>query len=213
MHIPDGMLSAGVCAAGYGLTLVAAGYSIKKINQSGETVRSIPKASLLTAAFFAASLIHIPVPPTSVHLILNGLLGAILGYFAFPAILVALFLQAVMFGHGGLTTLGINAVIMGLPAMVSSFIYCRFSNPQYNPIRHSIVGFVSGSIGIALSVVLFVVILINFIPSNINADTEKIAIYAGALGHIPLVIIEGIITALVLNYLKQVKPEILETKL
>ena len=66
----------------------------------------VPKASLLTAAFFVASWIHIPVPPTSVHLVLNGLVGAALGYYAFPAILIGLFFQAVMFQHGGLTTPG-----------------------------------------------------------------------------------------------------------
>ncbi len=211
MHIPDGMLSAGVCAAGYGLTLLATGYSIKKINQSREPARDIPKASLLTAAFFVASLVHIPVPPASVHPLLNGLLGAILGYYAFPAILVALFLQAVMFGHGGITTLGINAVIMGFPAMVCSIIYRRFKNSEQSSISHSVLSFVTGSMGTALSVILFVLILINFIPANINAEAEKIAIYTGAAAHIPLVIIEGILTAFVLNYIRKVKPELLDT--
>lgn len=209
MHIPDGMLSTTVCLAGYGVTFLAASFSIKRINRSGASTRDIPKASLLTAAFFLVSLISIPVPPASVHLLLNGLLGALLGYFAFPAVLVALFLQAVMLGHGGLTTLGINALIMGLPAMLSAFIYgkLRSSGPLLNSIR----GFIIGFTGIALSVILFGVILMAFIPGQINAEAERVAIYAMAAAHIPLALVEGLITALILNYIQKVKPSLFQS--
>ena len=132
-----------------------------------------------------------------------------LGYFAYPAVLVALFLQAVMLGHGGLTTLGINALIMGLPAMLSAFIYgkCRSSGPLLN----SILGFIIGFMGIALSVILFVVILMAFIPGQINAEAERVAIYAMAAAHIPLALAEGLITALILNYIQKVKPSLLQS--
>ena len=115
MHIPDGVLPVSVTAGGYAATVAITWYSVHKINQKENPREDIPKAALLAAAFFVASLIHIPVPPTSVHLVLSGLLGVTLGYFAFPAILIGLFFQAVMFQHGGLTTLGINAVISRLP--------------------------------------------------------------------------------------------------
>jgi cobalt/nickel transport system permease protein len=191
MHIPDGMLSTSVCLAGYGVTFLATSFSIKRINQAEDKIRNIPKASLLTAAFFLLSLISIPVPPASIHLLLNGLLGALLGYFAFPAVLVALFLQAVLFGHGGLTTMGINALIMGLP--------------------NSILGFIIGFLGLALSVMLFALILIAFIPGQINAEAERVAIMAVVAAHIPLALVEGLITALALNYIQKVKPSLLQS--
>ena len=49
-----------------------------------------------TPAIFVASLVHVPVGPSSMHLVLNGLLGLLLGWAAFPAILVGLLLQAVL---------------------------------------------------------------------------------------------------------------------
>ena len=93
MHIPDGILPLGISAVGYATGGAATWYSLRKITQKKNSQASIPKASLLTAAFFVASWIHIPVPPASVHLVLNGLLGAVLGYYAFPAILIGLFFQ------------------------------------------------------------------------------------------------------------------------
>ncbi|MBC8252647.1 MAG: energy-coupling factor ABC transporter permease, partial [Ardenticatenia bacterium] len=66
MHIPDGIIPATVCAAGYATTGTATWYSLRMINQKENPREGIPKASLLTAAFFVASWIHIPIPPTSV---------------------------------------------------------------------------------------------------------------------------------------------------
>ena len=40
----------------------------------------IPQAAILSAAFFVASLIHVPIGPSSVHLILNGIVGLMLGF-------------------------------------------------------------------------------------------------------------------------------------
>ena len=123
MHISEGILPAQLSISGYGFTSLITWYSLRKINRLPNPQASIPKASLLTAAFFVASSIHIPMPIGSVHLVLNGLLGAVLGYYAFPAILIGLFFQGIMFGHGGLTTLGINAIIMGIPAILAHQIF------------------------------------------------------------------------------------------
>jgi len=214
MHIPDGFLPVGVCAAGYAISIAAAAYSLKKINTSAVPTRDVPRASLVTAAFFIISLISIPVPPTSVHLLLNGLIGVLLGYFAFPAVLVALFLQAIMFGHGGLVSLGVNAAIMGLPAMVSAFLYRNLKTKiGTNWTAHTLLGFGVGALGIGLSAVLFIITIVGFIPANIDAQAEKAAVYASSLIYIPLMFIEGIITALILNYLKKVKPDVLDHKL
>ncbi|MFP4007617.1 MAG: energy-coupling factor ABC transporter permease, partial [Spirulinaceae cyanobacterium] len=98
MHIPDGLLPSSVYISGYAITGGVTWYSLRQISQKSNPQTQIPQASLLTAAFFVSSLIHIPIPPTSIHFVLNGLMGIILGYYAFPAILIGLFFQAVMFG-------------------------------------------------------------------------------------------------------------------
>jgi len=211
MHIPDGILPAAVSVAGYATTGAVTWYSLRKINQKENPQESIPKASLLTAAFFVASWIHIPVPPTSVHLVLNGLLGAVLGYYAFPAILIGLFFQAVMFQHGGLTTLGVNATMMGLPALLAYYVF-RLRNVigKKSRVWSGVFGFLAGAGGLGISVLISLALLITTIPAHLDVEAERASIYALALAHVPLVALEGVFTALVVLFLQRVKPELLE---
>jgi cobalt/nickel transport system permease protein len=213
MHIPDGILPAAVSAAGYATTAGATWYSIRKINERENPQESVPKAALLTAAFFVASWIHIPVPPTSVHLVLNGLLGVVLGYYAFPAILIGLFFQAVMFQHGGLTTLGVNATMMGLPALLAYFIFRLRNRLNLNDNRlwTGIFGFLGGALGLGIAALLSFTILITTIPATIDAAAERASITTLTLAHVPLILIEGLFTALVVVFLQRVKPELLES--
>jgi cobalt/nickel transport system permease protein len=210
MHIPDGILPVPVTAAGYAATAVVTWYSLRKIKQRQDARRDIPKASLLTAAFFVVSLIHIPIPPTSVHLVLNGLMGVLLDYYAFPAILIGLFFQAVMFGHGGLTTLGVNAIIMGLPAIIAAWLFRlrRIGNKE-SPTKDGTFGFIAGFVAVGLSVGMFVAILLTNIPAELNASVEQAAIYTLAIAHLPLMVIEGVITAFLVVFLRRVRPTML----
>ncbi len=112
VHISEGVLSLPVLASGGAVAIIGLAFGIRRLDPN-----DIPKTALLTAAFFLASLVHVPIGPSSVHLILNGLLGVLLGWAAFPAIFTALVLQAVLFQFGGLTTLGVNTVIMAGPAI------------------------------------------------------------------------------------------------
>jgi cobalt/nickel transport system permease protein len=186
-------------------------YSLRQINRRGNVRENVPRASLLTAAFFVVSWIHIPVPPTSVHLVLNGLLGAVLGYFAFPAIVIGLFFQAVLFQHGGLTTLGVNAIIMGVPALLAYHIFrLRGLVGKGSRAATGGFGFLAGVVAIALGVGLFVVILVTNIPAGFDAETERAAIATLALGHVPLMFIEGTFVALVTVFLQRVRPRLLD---
>lgn len=211
MHIPDGILPLPVTGTGYAATAATTWYSIHKIRQKEDYRQDIPKASLLTAAFFVASWIHIPVPPTSVHLVLNGLLGALLGYYAFPAILIGLFFQAVMFGHGGLTTLGINAIIMGLPAILAHYVFrLRKWGSGVSRKKTGLFGFLAGVVATGISVAIFVGILLTNLPAELNVVSERAAILTLATAHIPVIFIEGAITALVTSFLWRVRPGMLD---
>ena len=218
MHIPDGILPAAVSVGGYVTTGAATWYSLRKINQREDPQAGVPAAALLTAGFFVASWIHIPIPPTSVHLVLNGLLGAVLGYYAFPAILVGLFFQAVMFQHGGLSTLGVNATVMGIPALIAYLLF-RLRNLVWRTrdrqsrgyrILTGAFGFGAGALGLGLAAAMALVLVVTTIPAHLDAETERASIYALTLAHIPLMAIEGLFTALVVLFLQRVKPELLD---
>lgn len=213
MHIPDGILPAQICAAGYALAAPITWYSLKRINRHPDPTAAIPKTALLTATFFVASSIHIPVPPVSVHLVLNGLLGAILGYYAFPAILIGLFFQAVIVGHGGLTTLGVNAVMIGVPAIVAYYVFqLRFILERRLGARWvvGLCAFCAGVIGIAIAALVFFTLILTTLPSGFDISTERSAIYGLTLAHIPLALLEGAFTTMLILFLKRVKPELLD---
>jgi len=211
MHIPDGILPASIIVAGYATTGGVTWYSLRQIKRDKNPQENIPKASLLTAAFFVASWIHIPVPPVSVHLILNGLLGTILGYYALPAILIGLFFQAVMFQHGGLSTLGVNATMFGVPAIVAYHLFqLRHKVGKNNRVWTGVFAFLAGAGGLGVSVVIFFFLIVTNIPANIDAAVERNVIYGLVLAHIPLMLIEGAFTASVALFLIRVKPELLK---
>jgi cobalt/nickel transport system permease protein len=211
MHIPDGILPLPITLGGYALSVSVTWACLRRINQREDPRENIPKAALLTAAFFLAALLHIPVPPASVHLVLNGLLGILLGPFAFPAILIGLFFQAVMFGHGGLTTLGVNGIILGVPALVVYALFrmhARGHGPS--PGKVAAFGFLAGSVAVSCSVLLFAACLLIGMPAHINAAVERSALMVLLFSHIPLIVLEGLITALLAGFLFRVQPRLLQ---
>ncbi|MEJ2426877.1 MAG: energy-coupling factor ABC transporter permease, partial [Candidatus Thiodiazotropha sp.] len=86
-HIPDGVLSAPVLISGAIASTGLIAIALRRLDYE-----RIPQAAMLSSAFFVSSLISVPVGPSSVHLLLNGLMGMVLGWAAVPAILVALLL-------------------------------------------------------------------------------------------------------------------------
>ncbi|MEO0835539.1 MAG: cobalt transporter CbiM [Cyanobacteria bacterium J06642_3] len=212
MHIPDGFLPPHVCLAGYALTGGVTWYSLSQIKRDRYTQANIPKASLLTAAFFIASLIHIPIPPSSVHLILNGLMGAVLGYYAFPAILIGLFFQAVMFQHGGMSTLGVNAIIVGTPAIAAYYLFRQREHLSgKRQILTKILSFASGAGALLLSAIMFAMLLVTHISPDLNVNAERTAILVSLGGYLIQAVIEGVFSVMLISFLEQVKPELLKS--
>jgi cobalt/nickel transport system permease protein len=212
MHIPDGILPVSVALGGYAAAGGMTWFSLNRIKTKFKNPRElIPRASLLTAAFFVASLIHIPVPPTSVHLILSGLMGVILGWFAFPAILVGLFFQAVMFQHGGLTTMGINACLMGIPALLAGALFRtrRYFGADRRVIN-GLLAFLGSFLAMMMGALAAALLLIYTIPAQLDVAAERTAIITLAGAHLPVALLEGVFTAMVVLFLLRVKPELLE---
>jgi cobalt/nickel transport system permease protein len=207
MHVPDGFVPVGFAIAGYAAAAALTALSLRRIARQPDPQAALPRAAMVTAAFFAASLVHIPLPPTSVHLMLPGLMGVLLGWFAFPAVLVGLFLQAVMFGHGGLTTLGLNGLVFGLPALAAAALFrLRGSG---GPRRDAILGLAAGAGGVAMAVAIFSVLMIAGMPADIDPVVERRAIAMLGLAHLPLVVVEGVIVATTVSTLRRVSPDLL----
>ena len=197
MHISEGVLSAPVLITGAIVSAAGVAVGLKKMSYD-----RIPEVAVLSSAFFVASLIHVPVGPSAAHLVLNGLLGILLGWMAFPSILVALSLQALLFQFGGFTVLGVNTVIMAVPAVLVYILFSPFVKKK-NVIVVGVAGFLAGATAIALGAVLIAVALIST-GESFTAVAKVIAV-----AHIPIMIIEGIVTGFCVLFLKRVKPEIL----
>lgn len=196
MHISEGVLSGQVLAAGAAITIVGTAMGLKKIDYD-----QMVHVAILASAFFVASLIHVNIGPVSVHLILNGVVGLLLGMAAFPAIVTALVLQSLFFQYGGLTALGANAVVMAVPAVLVHFLFLPLLGKS--PRLTFVGGFLAGFVSIGLSSLLMAVAL-----WFTNEDFLKTCI-AIISAHVPVMVIEGIITGFCVSFLLKVYPEII----
>ena len=199
MHISEGVLSSAILTGGAALTAIGVGIGLKSIDYE-----EIPYIGILTAGFFVASLIHLPIGPASVHLILNGMLGVILGWKAFPSILIGLTLQALLFQFGGITTLGINTLNMALPAVICYYLFGWGVKKNSSRLIFIITAFASGCCA-----VLFAGILVGF-SLYLNGEAFLPAAKLLVAAHLPVMLIEGILTATCALFLRKVRPELLE---
>ncbi len=198
MHLSEGVLSAPVLVGGGVLAAAGVAYGLKKMDYD-----RVPRVAITSCAFFVASLIHMPFGPVSVHLVLNGLTGILLGWAAFPAVLVALFLQAVLFQFGGLTTLGVNTVNMALPAVICYMLFSRLIQSEHRTLW-AISAFACGALAILMSGLMVAVSLM--LSQQSFLETAEVVLAA----HVPIMLIEGVVTTLVVGFLKKVKSEVLE---
>jgi cobalt/nickel transport system permease protein len=198
VHIADGILTWPWWSVGFVLAALLALLGARRIRDE-----EIPQIALLTAAFFVASSIHVRTPATSVHLLLNGLVGVILGRRAALAIPVGLFLQAALLFHGGILTLGVNSCVMVLPALLAWQIFALFERPHSK--RHwFLIGLLMGASTAFATVVLNCLVL----AWGGQEDWPLLAKLV-LLAHLPIVAIEGIIVGFTISFLAQVKPEML----
>jgi cobalt/nickel transport system permease protein len=218
-HIPDGVLSAPVLVTGALVSSGLIGLALHRLREA-----DLPQAAVLSAAFFVSSLISVPLGPTSVHLLLNGLMGLLLGWAAMPAIFVALLLQAIFFGFGGLVVLGVNTMNLALPALVVGWLLrpllrrMLMSAPSAAPggaeseadvvsARQQRVAFVVGTgaglLGVALTGLM--------LSGSLLLSGEPFAPAARiiAVTFVPLALVEGLLSGIVVAFLLRVEPGLL----
>ncbi|MBN2025088.1 MAG: cobalt transporter CbiM [Pirellulales bacterium] len=209
MHIAEAILpnpenpAAGlvILGAGWALTAVGTAIGLRRLDHE-----QIPRVAVFSAAFFVVSLIHFPIGPVSVHLVLNGLMGLLLGWAAFPALLVALLLQAVLFQYGGLTTLGINTLAMAAPAVACHYLFgplVRGARP-----RTALAGAAAaGATGMLLAGLIVAAALLAAGEAFVWLSQLSLAVHA------VLAVLEAAVTVAAVHFLRLVRPELLRAPL
>ena len=197
MHISEGVLSVPALTAGWCVAAAGVAVGLNKIRPE-----RIARVSLLSSAFFLASLVNVRVGPGSTHLSLIAPVGLILGWAAFPAIMAALLLQALLFSFGGLLVLGPNTVDMALPAVI---VFLLFSRPirRANGRNAALLAFAAGALAVLMGA-LGVGLFLGFSDGNFTGAAN--VIFAA---HIPLAVMEGAVTAFMVLWLKKAAPEFL----
>ena len=192
MHMADALVTPVV---GCTMLIASAGvtaYSVKKIRNEEDIQSKIPLMGVVGAFVFAAQMVNFSIPGTgsSGHIAGGVLLAAILGPEAgFLALVSILAVQCLFFGDGGLLALGCNIINMGF---FSCFIGYK--------LIYSIFGLQCGAFSVVLETLASGVTKLPFTTFLIFMQPI----------HLAIGIVEGIITGLLLNFLYQNRPDILE---
>lgn len=217
MHIPDGYLSPQTYIPLLGVFVAVAAVAVKKVKNE-VSARDIPYLGMAAAFSFIIMMFNLPVPGgTTGHAVGSAVIAILFGpWAAIIAVSVALIIQALIFGDGGITAIGANcfnmAIFMPFMAYYIFKISCKI---PFKKRRVSIAAFISGYFSLVLASILTAV---EFgIQPMIASTTEgkamycpydlSIAIPAMAIEHLLLFgIIEGVITALVVDYFFKNEP-------
>lgn len=193
MHISEGVLSVPILAGGAALAAAGAAIGLRRLDWD-----RLITVAILSAAFFVGSLIHVPVGLSNAHLILNGLIGAALGWASFPAILVGLFLQAVLFQYGGITALGVNTFNMAAPAVACFYLFRPLLAGSGK--ARAAGAFCCGAGGVLLASLLTAASLALTDEGFLRSAQILV------LAHIPVMLAEGFFTVLLVSYLAKAQP-------
>lgn len=196
-HIPDGVLSAPVLIGGGAVTAAALGWSVRQLDED-----SLPKVAVVAALFFVASLINVAIGPTTVHLLLSGLMGLVIGWATVPAVLIALILQAVFFGFGGISTLGVNTMNIALPGVLWALAFAPLMRRTVSPTRIALLGAAVAVLSVLTTALLVAAVLALSDPAYVASAKLVLVTY------IPLMIGEALIVGFACGFLSRVKPDI-----
>ncbi len=192
LHIPDGYLDLRIALLMWALSISVVGFSLKKVSEKKESNAMI---GVISAAIFASQMLNWPIPGgTSAHFVGGALAGILLGpYAGCIAMTSVLAVQALIYGDGGIFSLGANIWNMAVVSVfVGWYIYKALERFSKN-----LGSFFAGWLSITLSA-SFVGIEIGLSTAfkySVFVATSVMAFWHGLLG-----IIEGIITAGVVGY-------------
>jgi cobalt/nickel transport system permease protein len=212
MHMADALLSPAVGVTFWAGTIAVSGYASKKLKEQLDD-KLIPLMGVLGAFIFAAQMINftIPVTGSSGHLGGGMILAIILGpYAAFLVMASVLTVQALFFADGGLLALGCNIWNLGFyPCfLVYPLIYKPLIGDSQNPGRIMAVSLVSAVT--ALQFGAFSVVLETLLSGKSELPFGTFVLMMQPI-HLAIGIVEGFVTAGVINYVRNARPELLDS--
>ncbi len=210
MHMADALVSPAVAGTMYAVSAAAAAYSVKEIKLE-DLDRKVPAMGVMGAFVFAAQMINFTIPGTgsSGHLCGGMLLSAVLGPCAgFLTMIAILAIQCLLFADGGLLALGCNVWNMAFyGCFVGGFLIWRMAAGRKMTkgriTAASVIGCIAGLQLGAFSVT---------IETLLSGITElPFAVFIGMMQpiHLAIGLVEGLITAAVLVFIYEARPEIL----
>lgn len=224
MHIPDGYLSPQTCAVMYAAATpfwLLAGRKVRGVL----TARAVPVLSLLAAFTFTVMMFNLPLPGgTTAHVTGAVLTAVVLGPWASViATSVALVIQALLFGDGGITAIGANAFNLAVAMPLTGYLIYRLASlgAPITSRRHVWAAAAGGYVGINVAA-LFTAIELGIQPLLfVAADGTPLyspftlaqAVPAMMLGHLTLAgLAEAAVTGAVVAYLQRTNLPILRLR-
>lgn len=207
MHIPDGFLDITTIIVTYIAFIVFLIISLKKIRSVDQSRASL--SIVLAAGIFAAQMLNWPIPGgTSLHFVGGALAGILLGpYLGFFTMFLVLLVQCLVFHDGGITALGANVINMAIIDVVAGYAIYKFITKVFGNSRNSrIIGaFLGGWIGITLAGIAcgLEIGFSSSFPLGIAITIPVMASWHAVLG-----VIEGIITALIIDFVYPRLPQL-----
>lgn len=210
MHMADALVAPVVGGTMYVASAAAAAYSIKKLKDEGDT-KKLPVMGVMGAFVFATQMINFTIPGTgsSGHLCGGMLLSAIVGpYAAFITMIGVLLVQCLLFADGGILALGCNVWNMAfygcfLGALLIWRPIMKRGASRGKIILASILGCVLTLQCGAFSVTL------ETLASGITELPFSVFVATMQPIHLAIGFVEGLITAAVLVFIYEVRPEML----
>ena len=197
-HIPDGILSAPVLIGGATVAVAGVAMGLRSLND-----RAIPRAAILSAAFFTASLISVPVGPSSVHLLLSGLMGIMLGVAISPPSGLHSPCKHCYSGSVVLRRWGINTVNIALPGFLLAMLIGPIVRSSHSSAIRTGLSALVGGLSVLGTGGLVALSLAVSAPEYTPVASVLLATY------LPLAIAEAFVTAAVVSFLWRVQPEAL----
>ena len=212
MHMADALLSPAVGATLWAGTIAAGGYASKKLKDRLDD-RMIPLMGVLGAFIFAAQMINFTIPGTgsSGHLGGGIIIAVILGpHAAFLVMASVLTVQALFFADGGLLAAGCNIWNLGFyPCyLIYPLIFKPLMGDSQNPRRIVTVSIVSAIAALQLGA--FSVVIETFLSGKSELPFGAFVLLMQPI-HLAIGVVEGLVTAVVINYVRSARPEILDS--
>ena len=220
MHIPDGYLSPQTYIPLWGVFVGFISIALKKLKRS-LTIRNIPYLSMASAFTFLIMMFNIPIPGgTSGHVVGASVIAIILGpWAAVVSVSVALIIQSLIFGDGGVTAIGANCFNMAVVMPFVSYYIFKWINGKFiGGKRTYLAAFLAGYIGINVTAVVAAILfgiqpLIASTPQGQPLYAPyglEIALPAMMLEYLLIFgFIEGFVTAMLLKYFIKNEPELI----